>query len=49
MMWQLLLLFFFNLFRSFDMSDFSIREITVGTKLTRYWKVRDQLDTIKRL
>ena len=27
----------------------SIQEITVMTKLTWHWKVRDQIDTIERL
>ena len=34
-------IFYLFLFRLFDTSDFSIQEITVGTKLTRHWKVRD--------
>ena len=42
-------LFIYLLFRLFDMSDFSIQEITAGTKLTCHWKVRDQIDTIERL
>ena len=37
------------LFRLFDTSDFSIQEITAKTKFTRHWKVRNQIDTIKRL
>ena len=42
-------IFYFFLFRQFDMSDFSIQEITTRTKLTRHSKVRDQIDTIERL
>ena len=31
------------------MSVIFIQEITIWTKLTRYWKVKDQIDTIKML
>ena len=35
--------------RLFDTSDFSIHEITAGTKLTRHKKVKDQIDASERL
>ena len=31
------------------MSSIFIQDITIGTKLTWHWKVRDQIDTIERL
>ena len=31
------------------MSSIFIQDITVKTKLTQNWKVRDQIDTIERL
>ena len=37
------------LFNSFNTSYSSIQEIMVGTKLTWYWMIRDQINTIKRL
>ena len=43
------ILFIYLLFRLFNTSDFSIQEITIGTKLTWHWKIRDQTDTIKKL
>ena len=44
-MWQYAII----LFWPFDMSSIFIQKITIRTKLTRYWKVRDQIDTIQRL
>ena len=48
-MGQFFFFFFFNKFRPFDTSDFSIQEIITETKLTRHWKVRNQINTIKML
>ena len=37
------------LFLPFDLLSIFIQDITMGTKLTRHWNIRDQIDTIKRL
>ena len=37
------------LFWSLDVLSIFIQKLSVRTKLTRYWNIKDQIDTIKRL